>query len=56
MTFFSLLGGASIRKYHVLNNKRHILTKDTDENIALWDVLAVSNADMTCLLCWINIT
>ena len=36
-------GGASIRQYHVLNDKRHILTKDTDNNIALWDVLTVSH-------------
>ncbi len=42
--FFSLLaGGASIRQYHVLNDKRHILTKDTDNTVALWDVLTVSN-------------
>ena len=35
-------GGSSIRQYYVLNDKRHILTKDTEENVALWDVLTVS--------------
>jgi WD repeat-containing protein 48 len=35
-------GGSSIRQYYVLNDKRHILTKDTEENVALWDVLSVS--------------
>ncbi|CAL1530062.1 unnamed protein product [Lymnaea stagnalis] len=32
-------GDPSIRQYHVLNDKRHILTKDTDDNVVLWDVL-----------------
>ncbi len=32
-------GGSSIKQYHVLNDKRHILTKDTDANVALYDVL-----------------
>jgi len=34
-------GGACIRQYHVLTDKRHIITKDSDENIAVWDVLTV---------------
>lgn len=47
---FDILGGSSIRQYHVLNDKQHILTKDTDENVALWDVLSVStvNGDFLC--------
>ena len=56
-------GGASIRQYHVLNDKRHILTKDTENNIALWDVLTVSkiywifflfvqNPDTVNVTCW----
>ncbi|KAK3551904.1 hypothetical protein QTP70_031550 [Hemibagrus guttatus] len=32
-------GGASIIQCHILNDKRHILTKDTNNNIAYWDVL-----------------
>lgn len=32
-------GGAAIKKAVVLNDKRHILTKDTGENVALYDVL-----------------
>ncbi|XP_002730546.1 WD repeat-containing protein 48 [Saccoglossus kowalevskii] len=35
----TIKGGASIVQYHVLNDKRHILTKDTDDVVALWDVL-----------------
>ena len=34
-----ILGGPAIRHYHILNDKRHVLTKDTEENIALYDVL-----------------
>lgn len=32
-------GGAAIRQAVVLNDKRHILTKDAQNNIALYDVL-----------------
>uniref|UniRef100_A0AAY5K987 WD repeat-containing protein 48 n=1 Tax=Esox lucius TaxID=8010 RepID=A0AAY5K987_ESOLU len=32
-------GGASIVQCHILNDKRHILTKDTNNNVAYWDVL-----------------
>ena len=35
-------GGASIRQYHVLNDKRHVITKDSDSNVSLYDVLTVS--------------
>lgn len=42
MYMFILPGGASIRQYYVLNDKRMILTKDTDDNVAMWDVLTVS--------------
>ncbi|MFH4977842.1 hypothetical protein AB6A40_004551 [Gnathostoma spinigerum] len=32
-------GASSIRQHVVLNDKRHIVTKDTDNKVALWDVL-----------------
>lgn len=32
-------GAASIRQHVVLNDKRHVVTKDTDDNVAVWDVL-----------------
>lgn len=32
-------GGAAIRQAEVLNDKRHILAKDAQNNIALYDVL-----------------
>lgn len=35
-------GGAAIKRYSVLNDKRHILTKDTDNNVAIYDVLKVT--------------
>lgn len=34
-------GGAAIKKYSVLNDKRHIITKDTENNVARYDVLKV---------------
>lgn len=34
-------GGAAIKKCVVLNDKRHILTRDTDDNVAIYDVLKV---------------
>ncbi len=34
-------GASSIRQYQILNDRRYILTKDTAENVALWDVLSV---------------
>ena len=34
-----ILGGPAIRQYYVLNDRRHVLTKDTEENVALYDVL-----------------
>ncbi|CAK9296973.1 unnamed protein product [Gordionus sp. m RMFG-2023] len=32
-------GTTSLKQFHVLDNKRHILTKDSEENVCLWDVL-----------------
>ncbi|XP_077560332.1 WD repeat-containing protein 48 isoform X2 [Haemaphysalis longicornis] len=32
-------GNPSIRHYTVLNDKRHVLTKDTASSVAVWDVL-----------------
>ncbi|XP_012285093.1 WD repeat-containing protein 48 [Orussus abietinus] len=34
-----ILGGPAIRHCHVLNDRRHVLTKDTEDNVALYDVL-----------------
>lgn len=30
-----------MRHYHILNDKRHILTKDTENNVMVYDVLKV---------------
>lgn len=34
-------GGPSIKQYHILNDKRYIVTKDTDDTVAIYDVLKV---------------
>ena len=36
---YVIRGGTSIKQYTVLNDKRHIVTKDTDSNVAVYDVL-----------------
>lgn len=35
-------GGASVRHYRILNDKRTVLTKDTESNVAVYDVLKAS--------------
>ncbi|XP_048249973.1 WD repeat-containing protein 48-like [Haliotis rufescens] len=42
---FTIKGGPSIRQYYVLNDKRFILTKDTDDCVALWDVLTARKVE-----------
>lgn len=41
----NIKGGASIKQYHVLNDKRHILTKDSEEQVAIWDVLYATKVE-----------
>ncbi|XP_063596748.1 WD repeat-containing protein 48-like [Penaeus indicus] len=36
---WSIRGGPSIKQYTILNDKRHLLTRDTEENVVLWDIL-----------------
>ncbi|XP_074655956.1 WD repeat-containing protein 48-like [Tubulanus polymorphus] len=38
-------GGASIRQYHILNDRRFILTKDTNYNVAVYDVLMAKKTE-----------
>ncbi|CAH1174064.1 unnamed protein product [Phaedon cochleariae] len=38
-------GGAAIRRASVLNDKRHILTKDAQGNVAIYDVLRARKVD-----------
>lgn len=35
----TIKGTFSIKQYHILNDKRYIVTKDSDENVNVWDVL-----------------
>lgn len=35
----TIKGTASIKQYCILNDKRTIVTKDSDENVCVWDVL-----------------
>jgi len=39
--FRTLKGAAAIRKYHILNDKRTIITQDTEKNVSVYDVLKV---------------
>lgn len=39
---YVIKGNPAIRKFHVLNDKRFILTKDSDNNIAIYDVLSAN--------------
>uniref|UniRef100_V5GXG2 WD repeat-containing protein n=1 Tax=Anoplophora glabripennis TaxID=217634 RepID=V5GXG2_ANOGL len=38
-------GGAAIRQAVVLNDKRHILTKDAQESVAVYDVLRAKKVE-----------
>ena len=38
------IGGTTIIEHRILNNKRQVLTKDNTGNVALWNVLRVSNS------------
>lgn len=42
---FFISGGPSIKQYHVLNDKRHILTKDTENKVSLYDVLKAKKVE-----------
>lgn len=42
---YLIQGGTSIKAYHILNDKRHILTKDTDSNVAMYDVLKAQKVE-----------
>lgn len=44
-------GGAAIKQAVVLNDKRHILTKDTNNNVAFYDVLRVSSFINILIFC-----
>lgn len=38
-------GGAAIEKYAVLNDKRFMVTRDTDQNVSIYDVLKVGKVE-----------
>lgn len=40
--FHPSTGAPSIRKFHVLRDRRHVITRDSKDNITVWDVLKVS--------------
>ena len=42
---FVISGGPSIKQYEILNDRRHILTKDTENNVALYDVLKAKKVE-----------
>jgi WD repeat-containing protein 48 len=41
----TIKGTASIKQYHILNDKRYIVTKDTDDNVCVWDVLQARKSE-----------
>ena len=36
-------GGPALKHSHILSDKRHIITKDSNANVAIYDVLQVLN-------------
>lgn len=38
-------GGVAIKKFKILNDKRHILTQDTKNSVAVYDVLKASKSE-----------
>lgn len=34
-------GGPALKHYHILSDKRHIITKDSNNNVTVYDVLQV---------------
>ncbi|CAH3194260.1 unnamed protein product, partial [Porites evermanni] len=41
----TLPGAPSIRKFHVLRNRRHVITKDSEDRVTVWDVLKARKAE-----------
>ena len=41
----TIKGTASIKQYHILNDKRNIVTKDTADNVSVWDVLQAKRTE-----------
>ncbi|XP_066992866.1 WD repeat-containing protein 48 isoform X4 [Anabrus simplex] len=41
----TIKGGPAVRHYQILNDKRHILTKDTENNVAVYDVLKATKLE-----------
>ncbi len=35
-------GGPALKHYHILSDKRHIITKDSNNNVTVYDVLQVN--------------
>jgi WD repeat-containing protein 48 len=43
-------GGSALKHYHILSDKRSIITKDTNNNVAVYDVLQVIEIEKNSLL------
>lgn len=41
LNFCFVTGAPSIRKFHVLRDRRHVITKDSEEKVTVWDILKV---------------
>ncbi len=45
-------GGPALKHYHILSDKRHIITKDSNNNVVVYDVLQVISIES---MIWIEI-
>ena len=56
--FCFVSGAPSIRKFHVLRDRRHVITKDSEDKVTVWDVLKVRIVPFSselCIFCFVLI-
>ena len=41
-------GGSSIKEYRIASNKQHVLTRDSNGEVEVWDVLHVRESIIGC--------
>ena len=41
-------GGSSIKEYRIASNKQHVLTRDSNGEVEVWDVLHVRESIIRC--------
>ena len=56
VSFCFVSGAPSIRKFHVLRDRRHVITKDSEDKVTVWDILKVrifSFSSVLCIFCFV---